>query len=117
MNEFLNTVQEQWASALALVVAFPVVIMALNELGFALTRAGRPVAASVRFIRTWVVPLVALTLFLQWVVDLPRTSLVVRLSETLCWATVIIAIMGGVNKLVFESAQPGTWQSRVPSLL
>src|SRR5258705_3861070 len=117
MNEFLNTVQEQWAFALALVVVFPLVIMALNELGFALARAGRPVAASVRFIRTWVVPLVALSLFLRWVVLLPGASLGVRLTETLCLATAMVAIMGVVNNLVFESARPGTWQSKVPGLL
>jgi small-conductance mechanosensitive channel len=117
MNEFLNTVQEQWSFALALVVGFPLVIMALNELGFALARAGRPVASSVRFIRTWVVPLVALTLFLRWVVLLPGASLGVRLTETLCLATAMIAVMGVVNNLVFESALPGTWQSKVPGLL
>ena len=91
--------------------------MALNELAFALARAGHPVAASVRFIRTWVVPLVALTLFLRWVVLLPATSLGVRLTETLCLATAIVAIMGVINNLVFESARPGTWQSKVPRLL
>ena len=58
--------------------------MALNELAFALARAGHPVATSVRFFRTWVVPLVALALFLRWVVLLPDTSLGVRLTETLC---------------------------------
>jgi small-conductance mechanosensitive channel len=117
MSEFMNNIREQWVFALALAIGFPVLLIVLSELAFALTRAGRPVAASVRFLRTWVVPVVALTLFLHWVVQLPRTNLVVRLSETLCWATVIIAIMGVVNNLVFESAQPGTWQSRVPSLL
>ncbi len=117
MNELLNHVQEQWALALGLVVGFPVLLVALNELAFALARAGHPVAASVRFVRTWVVPLVALTLFLQWVLLLPGTSLAVRLTETLCFATVIVAIMGFVNNLVFESARQGTWQSKVPRLL
>jgi len=117
MNELLNHVQEQWALALGLVVGFPLLLVALNELGFALARAGRPVASSVRFIRTWVVPLVALSFFLRWVVLLPGTSLSVRLTETLCWATAIVAIMGLVNNLVFESARQGTWQSKVPGLL
>ena len=98
-------------------VGFPALLVALNELGFALARAGHPVAASVRFIRTWVVPLVALTLFLRWVVLLPESSLGVRLTETLCLATAIVAIMGVINNLVFESARPGTWQSKVPRLL
>jgi small-conductance mechanosensitive channel len=117
MDELLNLINEQWAVALALAVAFPAVLIGLSELGFALARAGHPVAASVRFIRSWVVPLVTLAIFLRWVVRLPGTSLGIRLTETLCWATAIVAIMGMVNNLVFETARQGTWQSRVPGLL
>jgi len=117
MNELLNTLREQWALGLALVVGFPVVIIALNELGFELARAGHPVAASVRFFRTWVVPPVALALFLRLVVRLPGTSLGIRLTETLCWATVIVGVMSVINKVVFESARPTTWQGKVPKLL
>jgi len=117
MNELLNHVREQWAVGLALAIGFPALLVALNELAFALARAGHPVAASVRFIRTWVVPLVALTFFLRWVVLLPESSLAVRLTETVCLATAIVAIMGVINNLVFESARAGTWQSKVPRLL
>jgi small-conductance mechanosensitive channel len=117
MNELLNHVKEQWAVGLGLVVGFPALLVALNELAFALARAGHPVAASVRFIRSWVVPLVTLTLFLRWVVLLPESSLGVRLTETVCLATAIVAIMAVINNLVFESARAGTWQSKVPRLL
>ena len=117
MNELLNQVSQQWVFGLGLALGFPALLMALNELGFALARAGQPVAASVRFIRAWVLPLVALTLFLRWVVLLPESSLAVRLTETLCLATAIVAIMGVINNLVFESARAGTWQSKVPRLL
>jgi len=117
MNELLNHVQSQLPFALGLVVGFPALLIGLNELAFALARAGHPVSASVRFVRTWLVPLVALTFFLRWVVLLPETSLVVRLTETVCLATAIVAIMGFVNNLVFESAQHGTWQSKVPRLM
>ena len=71
MSEVLNLVQAQWPYALALVVGFPVLLMALNEWAFALARAGHPVAASVRFVRTWVAPLIALSLFLRLVLLLP----------------------------------------------
>ena len=40
-----------------------------------------------------------------------------RLTESLCLAAVIIAIIGVVNNVVFESAQPGSWQRKVPRLL
>ncbi len=117
MSDLLNLVREQWPFALALVIGFPLLLIVLNELGGALARAGHPVAASVRYVRTWVAPLVALSLFLRWVVLLPGTSLPVRFAETLCWATVMVAIIGLVNNVVFESARPGSWQRKVPKLL
>ena len=117
MNEFLSHVPPQWVYGLGLAILFPVVIMALNELGFALARAGYPVAASVRFFRTWVIPPLTLVLFLRWVVLLPPTSLAVRIVETLCWAAAIVGIIGFINRMVFESAKSGTWQSKVPRLL
>ena len=107
MSDLLNLVQAQWRFALALVVGFPLLLVVLNEWGFALARAGHPVAASVRFVRTWVVPLVAVVLFLRWVALVPPTGLAVRLTESLCLAATIIAIIGVVNNVVFESAQPG----------
>lgn len=117
MNELLSHVPPQWVFGLALVILFPLVIMVLNELGFAMARANRPVAASVRFFRTWVIPPLTLALFLRWVVLLPHTSLVVRIVETLCWVTAIVGIIGLINRMVFESAKPGTWQGKVPRLL
>lgn len=117
MSELLNLIQVQWPFALGLVVGFPALLVALTELGFALARAGRPVAESVRFVRTWVIPLVALALFFRWVLLLPATSLWVRLTETLCWATALVAIIGILNNVVFESARPGSWQRKVPRLL
>ena len=75
MNEFLNTIQDRWAFGLALVIGFPLIMIALNELGFAVARAGHPAARSIRFFRTWVVPSFALAVFLRWVVLLPNTSL------------------------------------------
>ena len=117
MNELLNQIQGRWAFAVGLAIIFPLVLIVLTELEFALNRAGRPLAGPVRRVRTWVLPLTALAIFLRWVLLLPGTSLLVRVTETLCWATVLVALMGAVNSLVFESARPGTWQHKVPRLL
>lgn len=117
MNELLSLFREQWPFALGLIIGFPALVIALNELSVMLGRSGQPVAGSVRYVRTWVAPLVALALFLRWVLLLPAESLLVRLAETVCWATVMVAIIGLVNNVVFESAQPGSWQRKVPRLL
>jgi len=117
MSDLLNQLQGRWAFALGLAVGFPLLLVVLSELEFGLHRSGRPLAEPVRRVRTWVLPLIAFTLFLRWVLLLPETSLMVRVTETLCWATVIVTVMGAVNNLVFESARPGTWQHKVPRLL
>jgi len=117
MSELMRDIEGQWAFAIGLAIGFPLLQVVLSELGLVFERGGRPVAALIRSVRTWVLPFAALVLFLRGVMLLPGTSLVVRLAETLCWGSVIVAIMGAVNDLVFESAQSGTWQSKVPRLL
>ena len=73
MSELLNLVQAQWPYALALVIGFPLALVALNEAGFALARAGRPVAASVRFLKKGVFDA-------QGLVTVPRPRLIRRLG-------------------------------------
>ena len=58
-----------------------------------------------------------MSLFLRGSFVCPSTSLWVRLTETVCWALTIVAIIGVVNNVVFESARPGSWQRKVPALL
>ena len=63
------------------------------------------------------VPLAGLVIFLRWVVLLPSHRPRVRSTESACWAVAIVAIIGVVNNVVFESAAAGTWQRKVPRLL
>jgi len=117
VKELLLQLQGRWSVALGLAIGFPILLVALSELVLVLDRAGHPVAGSLRRVRTWVLPLIAIALFLRWVAVLPSTSLLVRLAETLCWAAVIVSLMSIVNNLVFETARQGTWQNKVPRLL
>lgn len=108
-------VRGMWA--IGLVLGLPAALLGLNELGFALTRAQRPIAGSVRFTRTWVVPALALVLFVRNVLGLPGSSLWVRLTLTLFCVCVVLAVLGAINTIVFEQASVGSWQSKVPKLL
>lgn len=117
MSELLIQLQGRWPQALALAIGFPLLLVVLSELVFLLDRAGHPLADPIRRIRTWVLPLIAISLFLHWVVLLPSTSLALRLAETVCWAAIIVTAISLVNNLVFETARQGTWQSKVPRLL
>ncbi|AMY12123.1 Small-conductance mechanosensitive channel [Luteitalea pratensis] len=117
MNQLLADLGARWMWALALVLAFPAALLALNELAFDLVRRGRPIATSVRFVRTWVLSALVFVLFLRNVLDLPGEHLWVRLALTLFWVCVVLAVLGAINTVVFEQASQGSWQSRVPKLL
>ena len=117
MNEFLGGLGVHWVWALVLVVGFPAALVFLNELIFSLGRASHPIARTVRVLRTWVVPSVALALFLRLVLARPASDLWVRLAETLVWVSVVISVLGSINVMVFERARRGSWQQRVPNLL
>ena len=118
MSELLNHLQEQWAFALGLVVGFPAAAGGAQRVGVR-PRAGGSSGSRVGSVRP----------------DLGgsarRPHALSPLGRAVCrqrasgsgsprrcaWATVIVAIMGVINNLVFESARPGTWQSKVPRLL
>ncbi|BCS35119.1 membrane protein [Luteitalea sp. TBR-22] len=115
--EALADLGSAWRWALGLAIAFPVALLALNELAFAWMRAGRPTVSSVRFVRSWVLPALVLVLFLRNVSGLPPAGLWVRLSMTLFWVLVVMAVLGALNTIIFEQAAAGSWQARVPKLL
>ena len=117
MTQLLADLGARWVWALVLVVSFPAALLALNELAFELVRRGRPLSTSVRFVRTWVLSALVLVLFLRNVLGLPGEDLWVRLSLTLFWVCVVLAVLGAINTVVFEQASQGSWQSRVPKLL
>jgi small-conductance mechanosensitive channel len=117
MNQLLADLGARWVWGLVLVVAFPAGLLALNELAFELVRRGRPIASSVRFVRTWILSALVLVLFLRNVLELPGETLWVRLALTLFWVCVVLAALGAINTVVFEQASQGSWQSRVPKLL
>jgi small-conductance mechanosensitive channel len=117
MSDLLGNLGSRWMWALGLAVGFPAVLLLLGELAFALARGNRPLAPVLRAVRTWVVPVVALVLFLRHVLSLPGDALALRLAQTALWVSVVIAALGAVNIGVFEHAAPGSWQRRVPRLL
>jgi small-conductance mechanosensitive channel len=104
------------AWALALVIGFPVITVALGEIIMRLRRGGRPVASPLALVRNLVLPTLALLIFLLKVLGQNQASSSVRLVETLFWLFVINAVLSALNVLLFASAQEGTWQSRTPKL-
>ena len=103
--------------AIALIVFFPLLILVLGELIQRYQRQNRHLASTLRIIRNLVLPVLALMLFMQKILQLNLTSSLVKGIQTLFWICLIHASLSLLNVVLFEQAQSNTWRSRVPKLL
>jgi small-conductance mechanosensitive channel len=102
--------------ALALVIGFSVVTVALGEIITRSRRSDQPVASPMTLVSNLVLPTLALLVFLVKVLGQDQANSSVRLVETLFWLFVINAVLSALNALLFAGAREGTWQSRTPKL-
>lgn len=103
-----------WVSIL--VFAFPVAMVLLGEAIRRLQRHRHPILPALQIFRNWVMPSLTLQILLVRVMDLSRTSVLVRLTETMLWISLIYAALTLLNGILFEGAQEGSWQAKVPQL-
>lgn len=105
------------APAAVLMLGFPLVLLVLTELVNSGQRRGWLLTPTLRALRTFVVPALAIMLFVTHVWQLPPERVPVRLVQTAFWLCVLYAALSLVNDGIFAAAQPGSWQARVPKLL
>lgn len=117
MNDVLGPLQLEWPWAVLLALGFPAALLILSEWTAALSLRGSPLAGPLRWIRNWVLPSLALVLFLRFILGLDATNLWLRLAATVLWILIAVGVLDIVNGVVFEAARPGSWQQRVPRLL
>jgi small-conductance mechanosensitive channel len=117
VNGAAGVLREFWHWGLALAVGFPLALLLLNELVGSLARRGNHLQVPLRWIRNWLLPALALVLFLTKIVGWPAENIWVRLAHTLLWILLVAGVLGIINSVVFESAPAGSWPTRVPRLL
>lgn len=105
------------APAALLTLGFPLVLLVLTELVNSGQRRGWMLTPTLRALRTFVVPALAIMLFVTHVWQLPAERMPVRLVQTAFWLCVLYAALSLVNDGIFGAARAGSWQSRVPKLL
>jgi small-conductance mechanosensitive channel len=103
--------------ALGLMCGLPVVLLILTEAIVQLRRRQLAVEATLRIIRNWLVPALALYLILTEVAELAPHTPVVRVLLTLLYIFAIHAVLSFLNLAVFGRATQGSWQARVPQLV
>ncbi len=109
---------ESWARwAIALIIGFPLAVVALGELDAWLKRAGSPFTKPLRTLRHYLLPVIGAWLLAEQVFGLPSTHLLTRTLTTLVGILGISSALAFFNTLFFDVAGENSWQSRVPRLL
>ncbi len=106
-----------WLWGIGLALGFPLLTILLGEAIHRLKRRRRAIAGTVRMVRDVLVPMLALLVFLQHLLQVDPGTRLFRTVETVFWVCVIHAALSLLNVILFEQAEADTWRSRVPKLL
>lgn len=104
--------------AIAVVIALPVLTVALTELQASLVRRGNSMAGPIGLLRTWILPLAALLVLLT---QIPNAAVSndggwVRVTATVVGFLVLMFVLSALNAALFLDAAQGTWRRRMPSI-
>ena len=102
--------------AIALAIGFPVLLLILTEIINYCQRKSLPYERILRTLRTLVLPSLAFWIFLRFILELPESSSAVRVFESIFWLTLLYALLGVVNELIFGIAVSSSVRERVPKL-
>jgi small-conductance mechanosensitive channel len=111
-------VSQPWfIPAIVIIVGLPIVMIVLTEVNGSLVRRGAHGSRLVLLLRNFVAPTGALLLLLAQTADVGSPSVNwVRIVATIFGFLIILALLGGLNLVIFETAKSGSWRSRVPSI-
>lgn len=113
----MTTAAPLWIWGIVLAVGFPLLTIVLGEVIHRLKRRGRAIASTVRLVRDVLLPMVALLVFMQHLLQVDPASRLFKSIETVFWVFVIHAALSLLNVILFEQAETDTWRARVPKLL
>jgi len=108
--------QEWFLWAAALVLGFPLLAVALGELGDRLERHGRPIAAVVRGLRNLVLPFAVVFAFATQVLGFGFETIPARVAQTALWIALLYTSLTALNVFLFEHAESTSWRARAPRL-
>ncbi len=114
MAEFLA--QPWFWPAAAIVVGLPVLLLVLTEVRSSLVRKGSRAVGIISLLRNFIVPVGAFLVLLSQASYLKVDWNWTRIVATVFGFLIILLLVNGLNLVLFETAQKGTWRERVPSI-
>ena len=113
MNLSTNQPWSGWS--LALIIALPVLVVALSEVHLRLQRRGSALAEPVDRLRIWLLPLTALLILLSKAADISGENDGLRVVATMV-GVIAVTVALGLDAVLFGDAAEGTWRDRLPSI-
>lgn len=102
---------------IVLMVAFPLLTIALGEIGQYLRRREHPVGPFVRNIQRWVLPPLVILLIMGQILGLPESLPAVVIVETVLGIAVIYTSLSLIKVVLTPEDKQYSWQFSVPNLL
>ncbi|MBX3092267.1 MAG: mechanosensitive ion channel [Cryobacterium sp.] len=114
MGNFLG--QPWFWPAVIIVVGLPIALLVLTEVHSSLARRGSRATGIISLLRNFIVPVGALLLLISQTTSLNVDWNWTRVVATVFGFLIILLLVNGLNLVLFETAQKGTWRQRVPSI-
>jgi len=102
--------------ALIVVVGLPLLLIVLTEVAAVLARRGNGAVKVVRLVRNFIVPTAALLVLLSQLRYLHVDVTWSRVVATVLGFLIILALLSGLNLVLFSGAAHGSWRARLPSI-
>src|ERR1017187_349055 len=103
-----------WGIGLA--IGFPALSILLAEVTLRLRRANHALATPVVLLHDLILPALAVRFLIFRVIGWNQPTTTVRLVQTLVWLFVITTALSFVNAVMFQNANQGGGQARIPRL-
>ncbi|WP_307856807.1 mechanosensitive ion channel family protein [Mycolicibacter acidiphilus] len=103
--------------SLGVAAGLPAALIALTEWHNALARRRSHLAGPVNLLRTYLLPLGALWVLLVKSFEVPVDVTSVRIIATLFGFLLLLALLSGLNAILFRGAPEESWRRRLPTIL
>ena len=115
--DFLNheIFQNNWfIIGVFLMLGIPIILVVINEMIYVVKKKHNALSVPLNTIRNIILPLIALSVVLSQVLEISRSSTLMKLLETFTWILALNIFIGIVNILFFSGY--GKYQVKVPQL-
>ena len=111
-----QSLDPMWYWGIALLVLFPILIIALNEIGYFTLQHRKPLTSPIRSIRNFILPLVAGIIVLTRIFNTSTEAIVIKILLTIVWVLGIDAGLKIITNLAFGQGQKSIFGSNIPQL-